>query len=696
MRPDFSWLEAVDDPLVDRFVQTQSARTDRYLSTLALREHFQKRVGRLCEGATLDSVGVAGEWVFGLESRPGVVSALVRAPSMEEFRRARSIIHVEPAPERTISHWYPSERADLIACVVSVRGETLHEVVVLEASTGEAIDRIGNVAGTAIVWSTDGLSIRYLSCSSSAQAERTIRSHSIATTQDSDELVFASPSAPNLRYLRLLGGTGRWLIVAFDSGPKTPNSIAAIRADVDAEETSAPIPIASAKDGAHRLVGVVGDEVYLITEHGADRRRVVAMDLRSRSVRPVTPEHATATLLRGVTVGRHLALKYTDNGSQFVTLVDATTGSAHRLHIGTFDSISHLAGGSELVIMRSTITRPPEPLLVSLAQGTPLLARESNRPAHDVTVERITAISPDGTSVPVTLALPRGRSAPGPLMLYAYGGFGVALRPGYSPLFSAWLGAGGAMAIAHVRGGGELGQRWHTAAVREGRQRSFDDLYAVAAELMRRGLTTPSHLVLHGRSNGGLLAAVALTQRPDLWAAVLPAAGIYDMLRFDRFAVGHAWVDEFGDPSDDADAAVLRAYSPLHNVKQGRRYPPTLVSVGTRDERVAPSHAYKFIAALHEAGSAHTAFLHVNRDGSHGFGASTDELAHEYADQLAFAAEHSGLKPTEGQPEDGEEGAEKPRLRLPICVHRGIDAAIELVQLSDDLDCRGAPAPRSG
>jgi prolyl oligopeptidase len=229
-------------------------------------------------------------------------------------------------------------------------------------------------------------------------------------------------------------------------------------------------------------------------------------------------------------------------------------------------------------------------------------------------------------------------------MLYGYGGFDIPVLPGFSAMFASWVAAGGVLAVANLRGGGEFGADWHRAGMLHDKQNVFDDLYACAEELIEAAITTPAQLAVHGRSNGGLLVGAAMTQRPELFAAALPTVGVLDMLRFHLFTIGWAWTSEYGTPADAADFAVLLGYSPLHQLTAGTTYPPTLICTGDHDDRVVPAHSLKFGAQLqHCQGGSGPVLLRVDTRAGHGMGKPARALAAEYADQLAFAAEHTGL-----------------------------------------------------
>ena len=256
------------------------------------------------------------------------------------------------------------------------------------------------------------------------------------------------------------------------------------------------------------------------------------------------------------------------------------------------------------------------------------------------------AVSRDGTRVPFFLTSKADLALDGtsPTMLYGYGGFSVSMLPAYRPDVPAWLERGGVWVTVSMRGGAEYGEAWHKAGMLEQKQNVFDDFIAVADHLVKAGYTSPARLGMMGGSNGGLLVAVVMEQRPELFAVALPAVGVMDMLRYDQFTGGRLWKTEYGSASDPSQFPFLIKYSPLHNIRPGTCYPATLITTADHDDRVVPSHSFKFAAALQSAQRCEKPILiRVEVQGSHGY-RPTDKLIAERADQWAFAAEHLGLR----------------------------------------------------
>ena len=255
----------------------------------------------------------------------------------------------------------------------------------------------------------------------------------------------------------------------------------------------------------------------------------------------------------------------------------------------------------------------------------------------DYEIKQVFYPSKDGNKVPLFLVHKKGIELNGnhETLLYAYGGFGVTLYPAYSSLYMAWLESGGVFALANIRGGAEYGKKWHEEGKREKKQNCFNDFIAAAEWLIDNGYTKPSKLAIRGASNGGLLTAVCLNQRPELFGAGIVEVGVLDMLRFHLFTVGRFWMNEYGNPENPEDFNILARYSPYHNVRKDGRYPSILVTTGDHDDRVVPLHSYKYAAAMQES-SKGKVLLRVSKQTGHGAGKSISQWIEESANTLCF------------------------------------------------------------
>jgi len=452
-----------------------------------------------------------------------------------------------------------------------------------------------------------------------------------------------------------------WLVVSIVAGTENQNRLWAypVSTEGGTSRVGEPVKVVDEPVAEFTLVRSEGSSLYLQTDDDAERGRVVAVDLEAlgrggdawREVIGET-EH---------TLGQVVAA-----GDGFVTvhLVDAQPqvsryDLAGRL-LGTLDlpggavvGLEGHAGDDEVFVGLSSVVSPTAAYAVAFSSGevTPLpelVQGSSGFVPRQVRVERARATSADGTRVPYFLVRAAGTDAAGPrpTLLWGYGGFKIPLAADYRPGWAGWLAAGGVLAIANLRGGGEYGTEWYEAGRLGRKQNVFDDFIAVAEHLQATGVTTSDQLALHGRSNGGLLVGAVMTQRPDLAAVALPGVGVLDMLRFHLFTIGAAWISDYGDPRDPDQFADALAYSPLHNVRPGTRYPATLVVTGDHDDRVVPLHSHKFVAALQHAQAGDAPVLtRVEVATGHGAGKPTALQAAEWADLLAFAAHHTGLVP---------------------------------------------------
>ena len=456
-----------------------------------------------------------------------------------------------------------------------------------------------------------------------------------------------------------------WFVLSTDTGSSSGNDLAVWRHD---EGPDALRQLVTGHEQEWNAIGVREGTLFAVTDDGAARYRLAAFDLATGTQRTVVPEHPEDVLLDAALTASGLVLEYSHDASHRMQLasVDGALGDAVPLGEGVSITGSEASARSDTVFAstQSFVDRGTRHVIeVDGARLVGHRALATPGPAAPAAVtERIRTASTDGETVPAFLVRPAGDAgdAPRPTLIWGYGGFNIPMNPGFRAVLAAWVAAGGTLVVPNLRGGGEFGSEWHKGGTKERKQQVFDDLFAIAEHLIATGVTTPAQLALHGRSNGGLLAGAALTQRPELWAAVLPGVGVLDMLRYHRFTIGWAWASDYGDPDEAEAHQYLLAYSPLHNVREGVAYPPTLITTGDHDDRVVPAHSFKFAAELQRAqaeavaagqggGDAETGgtdapvLLSVDTRAGHGMGKPKDAAALEFADQLAFAAHHTGL-----------------------------------------------------
>ena len=488
--------------------------------------------------------------------------------------------------------------------------------------------------------------------------------HRLGTRQDADEQVWIAQDDTESHTAQWMvdpefSSDDSWLILTSSPGTdsRTRVEVRPVAADGSFGDTMVVVGELTA---AWHPIDVVDDELYLLTDDSAPRRRIVRIPLQDTvsvaDLIEVVAEDPAVQLEAVTPVGGHWAVVSsldTAHRLQVMTLQGEPVFSVEIEHPAAVTAVNGRFSAQEFFVGTTSFTNRETHRRVDLSVTTDRVQilpkdRVEDIASPPVSTERLAGVSSDGAAVPMTVIrrTDLAHDGPRPTLLYGYGGFDIPVTPSFSAMFAAWVAAGGVVAVTNLRGGGEFGQDWHRAGMLHHKQQVFDDLYACAEKLIAAGLTTSGQLAVHGRSNGGLLAGAALTQRPELWAAALPTVGVLDMLRFHRFTIGAAWTTEYGNPDDPADFPVLLAYSPLHNLEQGRSYPATLICTGDHDDRVVPAHSLKFAAELLRAqGSDAPILLRVDTRAGHGAGKPVKALAAEYADQLAFAAAHTGLVP---------------------------------------------------
>ncbi len=482
--------------------------------------------------------------------------------------------------------------------------------------------------------------------------------HRLGDDPASDDLVWSRPDAHEWIASPWVAADGAWLVLIASPGTDSRTIVQAWRLVVDrtgrCTVDADPIAVVDDLADAHNVVASDGDTLFLRTERDAPRGRLVAVDLAALDLpwTDVIARHATDVLVDISPAAGVFVLLWSSDAAHRIEIVDRAGRSVGWPELPAPMSVTAINTrdrGAEIFIGVTTFTRPSLAYRLDVTDGAPAVSALPPAAAEvelpEVTFERRRAVSADGTLVPMSVLrrvdLPDG---PRPTLLYGYGGFDIPVLPAFSALFAGWVAAGGVLAVANLRGGGEFGADWHRGGMLHRKQNVFDDLFGCAHALIDSGVSTAAQLAVHGRSNGGLLVGAAITQHPELFAAALPTVGVLDMLRFHLFTIGWAWTTDYGSPDDADDFAVLHAYSPLHRLAPGTSYPPTLICTGDHDDRVVPAHSLKFGAELQHCQSGPgPVLLRVDTRAGHGMGKPARALAAEYADQLAFAAENTGL-----------------------------------------------------
>lgn len=448
---------------------------------------------------------------------------------------------------------------------------------------------------------------------------------------------------------------GRYLTIAIQKGADNNNRLYySDLHDPLHPAIGAPVNPLVEEDGAEFSVfGNEGPVLYLRTDREAPNRKVIALDVAHPAPanwKIIVPEARES--IEGVAlIGGRIVAQYLVDVQSRMTLFSLDGAAQGDMTLPGTGTVAGFAGREDEPEIYYAFSSPLSPTTIYIydPRSGQRMPFEAAQPPVDVSryeTRALFATSKDGTRVPLFLTWRKGSKLDSshPTMLYGYGGFSISSTPTYRTDIPAWLEMGGVWVTTNMRGGAEYGEAWHKAGMLANKQHVFDDFIAVAEELVKQKYTSPAKLGIMGRSNGGLLVGAVEEQRPDLFAVALPGVGVMDMLRYDRFTGGHAWVTEYGSSSNPADFPYLIKYSPLQNVKPGVCYPATLITTADHDDRVVPSHSFKFAAAMQAAqGCDHPILIRIETEASHGY-RPTDKQIAELADEWAFAAAAMGMR----------------------------------------------------
>ena len=662
----YRWLE--DDvrtnPDVAQWVREQNTVTFGYLRNLPQRPAIRQRLEELWDYERFSAPSkVADFYVYSRNDGLQNHSVLERVDSLD----AEPEVLLDPntwSDDGTVSlqGLSFSEDGRYMAYAKSVAGSDWDQWFVRDLRTGEDLaDRIEWTKWGGVSWTHDNRGFFYTRFPEPAEGEQfqaenknaAIYYHRLGTPQSDDTLVWNDPDNPDHSLWSSVTDDGRYLVIGV-SAPAEHGNRLMIR-DLS-DPYARPLTIVDSFDDRWNIFANDGDTFYAWTDRDAPNGRVVRFRLSGglESAETVLEERENEPLRSVQHVGNmFIAGYYRDviNRYEMFTMEGEPVRVVEAPSLGVISGFGGEPDHTETFFTFRSPTTPPSIYRYDLITGESELFRQPEVAfdPSEYTTHRVFYRSADGTRVPMFISHRKGLALDGsnPTLLYGYGGFNIPMTPGFSAANLAWMDMGGVYAEPSIRGGGEYGKSWHKAGSRLEKQNTFDDFIAAAEYLIDKGYTSPEHIAIRGGSNGGLLVGAVMTQRPDLFAAALPAVGVMDMLRFHRFTVGRFWVDDYGSADDPDQFEVLLGYSPSHNLEPGTAYPATLVTTGDTDDRVVPGHSFKFAARLQAAHEGEAPVLiRIQESAGHGAGTPTSVLLDTIADVWAFAAEHTGLDPS--------------------------------------------------
>jgi prolyl oligopeptidase len=663
----YRWLEDTESLETKAWVDAQNAVTFSYLESIPERTYLEQRLTQLWDYPRYSTPFKEGGRYFfykndGLQNQ----SVLYTQTSLDT--EPRVLLDPNTLSEDgtvALSGTAFSEDGSLMAYGTATSGSDWREYHVRDVTTGRDLeDHLQWIKFSGASWTHDGRGFFYNRYPDPRVGKEftdinrnpRLYYHRIGSPQSEDQLIYERPDQPGWIFGASVTDDGRFAIMSVSQGTDERNRVYykdlvnPSRPDLAAEV----VVLLDDFDASYSFVDNDGPVFYFRTDLDAPRYRLIAIDITQpepTAWRTIIPE--SGDVLRSVQlINNQFVARYLHNAHSRVRFFTMAGEPAGDLELPTLGSVGGMSGERDDTEMFYSFTSFLYPSTVfrydfTTGQSSVFRAAEVDFDATDYVTRQYFYRSKDGTAVPMFLTHRKDLELDGtnPTYLYGYGGFNISRTPGFSISNLVWLEMGGIYASANIRGGGEYGDAWHKAGMKENKQNVFDDFIAAGEFLIEQGYTSPQRLAIGGGSNGGLLVGAVLNQRPDLFGAALPAVGVMDMLRFHKFTIGWAWVSDYGSPDDPEAFEYLYAYSPYHNLKPRTEYPAIMVTTADHDDRVVPGHSFKYAARLQEvqSGNAPT-LIRIQTRAGHGAGKPTQMVIREQADRWAFVMKNLGMK----------------------------------------------------
>jgi prolyl oligopeptidase len=657
----YRWLEDTDSAETAAWVAAENRVTQEYLSRIPRREELNQRLTTLYNYERFTGIRRAGSHLLvvrndGLQNQDVIYVA--------DAANGRERVLLDPNTLRadgtsSVPSFVPSRDGKLLAYGVADAGSDWCEWRVREIATGKDLPDVVRWSKFIDVdWTPDQRGFYYLRFPEPKPGEALrgenvfskLYLHRLGEPQSADKLIYERPDQKQWMFAPTVTDDGRYLLITVDTGDFGKNLL--FYQDLH-ESTPRTVELIARLEAQYVPLGNRGAVFYVFTTDQAPRGRIIAVDFtrpQRANWREIVPQQPEAVDIMQMIDGR-LEVSYLKDAASVVKVFGLDGKLRKEVALPGVGKVVFQPGHStdpDLFFSFSSYSSPPVLYRLDGATGRTAVMRQSKLsfdPAKYET-ERVFYTNRNGIPVPMSLVHRKGlvRNGSTPTILYGYGGFNASELPEFRPAVIAWLEMGGLFADAVLPGGGEYGEEWHEAGKRARKQNVFDDFIGAAEWLIANKYTSTSKLAIYGGSNGGLLVGAVLNQRPELFGAAMPAVGVMDMLRFQKFTVGALWVDEYGSSDNPEDFRVLRAYSPLHNIRAGGSYPAVLITTSDHDDRVVPGHSFKYAATLQAAqGAARPVLIRIETRAGHGAGKPVTKIIDEWADRLAFLSKELGM-----------------------------------------------------
>ena len=665
----YRWLEDTDSPETKQWIEAENALTFQYLSTIPERPSIKEQLTRVWNYPKYAVPIKRGKDYFFTEN-----SGLQNQAVLYEQHGLKGVKKMVLDPNTlstdgtvALGGWDATENGKYLAYAVAAAGSDWEEIRVRDVEKGvDLSDTLKWVKFSNIAWTKDHKGFFY-SRYAEPKSENAMLAkntghklyyHRMGEAQAKDQLILERPDHPQWNITATVSDDGEYVIIYIVDGTNPNNRIFFI----DLGNPGKPkldnprVTLVDDEESENRVIDNAGDVFFLQTSLDAPLGRVVSVDINKPAKkywRSVIAEGADK--MQDVElIGAHFVvnvLKDAHSVLQLYALRGNQVATIKLPGIGTIAAISGKPNEWEMFYSYISYLQPASIYRYDIEKRvqTPFLVAKTSVDSAGYETKQLFATGKDGAKIPVFVTAKKGLTLDGshPTILYAYGGFDVNMTPAFSPSMLQWVTMGGVYAVAVIRGGGEYGRAWHEAGMLAKKQNVFDDFIASAEYLISQKYTSSKKLAIRGGSNGGLLIGAVENQRPDLAAVALPAVGVMDMLRYQKFTIGGAWAPEYGTSDDSTQFKTLVAYSPLHNIKPGVSYPATLIETADHDDRVVPGHSFKYAATLQpaQAGSA-PVLIRIDTKAGHGGGKPTSKQIDAATDELAFVVKNLGMSLT--------------------------------------------------
>ncbi len=662
VKDPYRWLENPDSKSTKAWITAQNQVTTAYLENIAVKSKIQQRLTHLWDYEKYGSPFKRGQRYFyfkndGLQNQ----SVLYTLESLDDEAK----VLLDPntlSSDGTValSGLSISDDGRWMAYGLSSAGSDWVEYRVKNIATGEAsLDHLQWIKFSGASWTKDHQGFFYSRYDEPNEQTKLadvnyyqkLFYHRLGTEQTEDTLIYHRPDQKEWGFSGSVTEDGKYLIISVWLGTDSKNLVFYKNLE---QPDSEVVELISDFEASYSVIDHDGDVFWVQTDLDAPRGKVIAIALNNRdrsNWQEIIPE-APETLQSVGLLNNQFVADYLKDARSQIKIFNLDGTFIREVELPGIGSAGGFGGkryDTETFYTFTSFTTPATIYRYDMTTGESKLFRQPqvDFDPNQYQTQQVFYSSQDGTQIPMFITHKKGIELDGnnPTYLYAYGGFNISLTPSFSISNLVWLEMGGIYAVPNLRGGGEYGEAWHQAGMKDKKQNVFDDFIAAAEWLIAQKYTSKAKLAIAGGSNGGLLVGACITQRPDLFAAAIVAVGVLDMLRFHKFTIGWAWCSEYGNPDNEQDFKTLYAYSPLHNLKKGIAYPATMITTADHDDRVVPAHSFKFAAALQAAHQGdNPVLIRIETKAGHGAGKPTSKIIEEAADKWAFLVANLGME----------------------------------------------------